>query len=58
MQNITDDTDSFDHQDQEKYPIHFDNITEEKSVWDNFDTQFESNSKFIKKINLLSFFNN
>lgn len=51
MQNITDDTDSFGHQDQEKYPIHFDNITEEKSVWDNFDTQFESNSKFIKEIN-------
>lgn len=49
MQN-TDDIDSFGHQDQEKYPIYFDNVTEEKSVWDNLDTQFESNSKFIKEI--------
>lgn len=48
MQN-TDDIESF-AQDQEKYSIHFDNVTEEKSVWDNLDTQSESNSKFIKEI--------
>lgn len=48
MQN-TDDIDT-SYQDQEKYSIHFDNVTDEKSVWDNIDTQSESNSKFIKEI--------
>lgn len=42
LQN-TDDIESF-AQDQEKYSIHFDNVTEEKSVWDNLDTQSESNT--------------
>lgn len=42
LQN-TDDIDT-SYQDQEKYSIHFDNVTDEKSVWDNIDTQSESNT--------------